>query len=370
MLTMEGYHRFILLKKLNPNLKLMISLGGWYEGSEKYSDMVSKPDVRQKFVKSVLKFLSDYKFDGLDLDWEYPANRGGDSKTDPENFLTLLKELHDAFNGKYLLTTALSPGKGTIDAALPGNNIEKLNDLIDWANIMTYDYHGGFDDYLGHNAPMYSRPEETEELEKKLNMNYREFNVNYTIHYYLEKGLHKDKMVMGMPLYGRAWSLMDGEHTHLHDLAKGMSPPGRVSNESGVLGFNEASICNLENEHKEDWKITFDYYYKAPYGYTKEIFVGYDNIDSLQCKAAFLKSMGLRGAMIWSLEFDDFRNECGFGHKYPLLTKVYDMINGKEKDVMDCPGGFEPTHPTQPTTVPTTAPTTPPTPAPTTKPTP
>ncbi|CAG2179524.1 unnamed protein product, partial [Oppiella nova] len=73
----EGYKRLVNLKKKNPNLTTMISLGGWYEGSEKYSDMVTNTESRQKFVKSVVTFLDKYNFDGLDLDWEYPGNRGG-----------------------------------------------------------------------------------------------------------------------------------------------------------------------------------------------------------------------------------------------------------------------------------------------------
>ena len=236
----EGYKKFVGLRTKNPHLTTMISVGGWYEGSEKYSDM-AKDANRARFVKSVLDFLQKYDFDGLDLDWEYPANRGGDEVADKSNFLKLLRELREAFDPHgYLLTAALSPGKQTMDAAY--GDVPLMNELLDWGNVMTYDYHGGWEDILGHNAPLYSRPDETEELERKLHTNYRTFNVNYTVNYYLSLGLKKEKMVMGVPFYGRGWTLMSKDKHNLHDIAKGMSPEGFLGGEAGVLGYNEVFI--------------------------------------------------------------------------------------------------------------------------------
>jgi len=65
------------------------------------------------------------------------------------------------------------------------------------------------------------------------------FNVNYTINYWLEKGVDKKKVVMGMPFYGRAWTLESPEKIKLNDTAKGMSPAGFITGEEGVLGYNE-----------------------------------------------------------------------------------------------------------------------------------
>jgi chitinase len=211
----------------------MIALGGWYEGSEKYSDMARDPKLRQIFVKSVIDFLQEHGFDGLDVDWEYPSNRGGDKTIDKEDFIALLTELKAAFEPYgYLLTSALSPGKKTMDSAYL---IPKLNELLDIMNVMTYDYHGGWEDRLGHNAPLYKRPDEHDDLSTW-------FNVNYTIHYYLEKGADKKKMVMGMPFYGRAWTLESPDKVNLNDTAKGMSPAGFISGEEGVYGYNEVLI--------------------------------------------------------------------------------------------------------------------------------
>ena len=88
----DGYGEFVNLKQTNPNLKAMLAIGGWNEGSVKYSEMAADPAKRATFVASAVKFVKEYNFDGLDLDWEYPANRGG-SPDDKENFAKLVTEL-------------------------------------------------------------------------------------------------------------------------------------------------------------------------------------------------------------------------------------------------------------------------------------
>ncbi|MPC83155.1 Acidic mammalian chitinase [Portunus trituberculatus] len=77
--------------------------------------MVSSATSRSTFITSCVKFLLKYGFDGLDLDWEYPAMRGGQPK-DKENFALLLQEMKASFKQhKLLLTSAVSAGKATID---------------------------------------------------------------------------------------------------------------------------------------------------------------------------------------------------------------------------------------------------------------
>jgi chitinase len=231
-----AYKRFNDLRKQNPHLTTMIAIGGWYEGSEKYSDMAKDPHLRKLFVESCVEFLTKYDFDGLDVDWEYPSNRGGDKKVDKENFISLLTELKAAFEPHgFLLSAAVSPGKNTIDSAYI---MPKLNDLLDIINVMAYDYHGGWEDTLGHNAPLYKRDDEHDLLSFY-------FNVNYTVNYWLELGIDKKKMVMGLPFYGRAWTLQSADKVKLNDTAKGMSPAGFMTGEEGVLGYNEVFKSNV-----------------------------------------------------------------------------------------------------------------------------
>ena len=112
-----AFERFTNLRRKNSHVKTMIAIGGWNEGSIKYSTMTANPSARQTFVESVLNFLQKYEFDGLDLDWEYPAARGGKPEDKP-NFSALVRELKTAFQSKgYLLSAAVSAGKWFIDPA-------------------------------------------------------------------------------------------------------------------------------------------------------------------------------------------------------------------------------------------------------------
>lgn len=138
-----GYQKFVDLRKKNPHLTALIAIGGWGDGSLRYSRMVADAGRRKSFIASVLSFLQKYDFDGLDLDWEYPGMKevreGADwhdldgqnrvpsgNKADKPNHLQLLKELKAAFDPHgYLLTAAVSPGKPTIDDAYEVAEISK-----------------------------------------------------------------------------------------------------------------------------------------------------------------------------------------------------------------------------------------------------
>lgn len=72
-----GYKEFAGLKKRNPQLKTLLSIGGWNEGSEKYSNMVRSEGTRRAFINSAISYCQTYGFDGIDFDWEYPCQRGG-----------------------------------------------------------------------------------------------------------------------------------------------------------------------------------------------------------------------------------------------------------------------------------------------------
>lgn len=69
----------------NSGIKILVAIGGWNEGSTAYSQMVASPSIRKKFVNNVISFLKLHHFNGLDIDWEYPAQRGGnpDDKVSP-----------------------------------------------------------------------------------------------------------------------------------------------------------------------------------------------------------------------------------------------------------------------------------------------
>lgn len=86
-----GYAKFTGLKTYNKNLKTLLAIGGWNEGSSRFSPMVADPARRREFVKNAIKFLRKNHFDGLDLDWEYPAFRDGGKPRDKDNYANLVQ---------------------------------------------------------------------------------------------------------------------------------------------------------------------------------------------------------------------------------------------------------------------------------------
>lgn len=113
------------------------------------------------------------------------ADRTPGRAEDKEDYISLLKELHEALHPRgYLLTAAVSAGKPTIDRAY---DIPAMNKYLDFINLMTYDFHGGWDNKTAHNAPLYPYPDATG-IDK-------EFTVSYAVDYWLEKGASPSKLV-------------------------------------------------------------------------------------------------------------------------------------------------------------------------------
>ena len=86
--------RFNELKDVNPNLKTFAAIGGWNEGSKNFSYVSANPILRYSFIQNAVNFCKEYGFDGMDIDWEYPAQRDGDPFADRANFVIMLKELY------------------------------------------------------------------------------------------------------------------------------------------------------------------------------------------------------------------------------------------------------------------------------------
>lgn len=122
----------IQLKDQKPELKVLLSMGGWNEGSPKYSNVAADPAKRANMISSVLAFIRQYGFDGFDLDWEYPAQREGKDE-DKANFVIWLGELKTALNAEgYILSAAVSGGVQSIDLSydVPGVSAYVFFELI------------------------------------------------------------------------------------------------------------------------------------------------------------------------------------------------------------------------------------------------
>ncbi|CAG2115208.1 unnamed protein product [Medioppia subpectinata] len=317
------YRRTEHLRDVNPDLKVLISIGGWNEGSNKYSKMAANAASRAQFVNSVVKFLKEYKFDGLDVDWEFPgfaAETGpdhdrtpGDPK-DKQNYIELLRELRAALKPhNYLLTAAVSAGKATIDVAY---DVKQLDQLLDFINIMSYDFHGGsFENITGHNAPLYADPK-ADEKQKIL-------TVSYGVEYWLKLGLSPKKLNMGFATFGRSFTLADPNNHGLGAPAVGKGGNiGPYTNQAGMLGYNE--VCEYL---KAGWTAYRDNTQKIVYAVKGNQWVGYDDEQTFQDKLEYLKAKGLGGAMVWSIDTDDFHGYCG-PLKHPLIKTISRELNG------------------------------------------
>src|SRR5438128_2933568 len=163
------FARLVALKDENPRLKLMLSVGGWTR-SNRFSDMASDAAARASFVDSTIAFLRRHRFDGIDLDWEYPTDIGVpctpdqtcQRREDKRNFVVLAKELRAALDSagradvkRYLFTIAAGADyKFLLDPDGSSAWLAELAQSVDWINLMSYDYHGSWELAAGFNAPL------------------------------------------------------------------------------------------------------------------------------------------------------------------------------------------------------------------------
>jgi chitinase len=303
-----GYAQINALKKKNPGLKTSLSIGGWSHNdpAEKpdiswmFTTMAEKPESRAEWIKASIAYVRANDFDGIDIDWEYPADptRGGRS-IDTNNFTALLTELRSAINAEakasgkdpLILTIAAPAG-----VALRGLDLTKVWQPLDWINLMSYDYNGGWDPHTNHNAPA-----------PKLGP-----GVQGSVSVYMNFGVPAEKIVLGMATYGRDYA--DAEGAAVGSMSKGNAPPGRCTGAPGMLSYFEVKELIDAGKLKPAWDDAAQVPYA--YGASSKLWVSYDDPRSFEKKMDFIDQKGLGGAMFWALDMDDYQ------HGYPLISAV------------------------------------------------
>lgn len=295
-----NFNQLNKLKQANPQLKTLISVGGW-GWSNRFSDVAADPVTRSVFAKSAVTFIQKYGFDGVDLDWEYPVGGGlaGNSvrPADKQNYTLLLQEVRNeldragaAVGKRYLLTIAA----GASTSFMNNTELAKIAQICDWINIMTYDFHGSWDTYAGQNAPLYYDP--ADPYSGALT-----FNVDAAVKGFINNGVPANNIVLGMPFYGRGLGNSTSTTDGLYQPVSGESSTGTY--EAGNYDYWDlaANYVN-KNGYTRYWNDVT----KTPYLYNPatRTFISYDDPESILHKVNYIKSKGLGGGMFWEFSGD------------------------------------------------------------------
>jgi chitinase len=313
------FNQLLQLKKKHPHLKTLISVGGWTL-SGPFSDVAASEKLREKFAKSCVAFVVKYGFDGVDVDWEYPVGGGLESnRTRPEdrqNFTLLLAALRRELDARgkldrrpYLLTIAAPAGPKVIRNL----EVEKIHRHLDWINLMTYDFHGAWSTLTNFNAPLYPSkddPTPDEDVRKR-------FNVDAAAKAYLAAGVPAEKVVVGVPFYGRGWGGVKDVKDGLYQPHAPQPPKGTW--EAGVFDYKDLA-ANHVGKTRRLWHDEA----RVPWLFDPKsgVMISYDDAESLKLKAEYVKAEGLGGVMFWELSADD--------SKGALLTTLADTLRPKK----------------------------------------
>jgi len=343
----DGMRRTIALKEKNPNLKVLVSVGGWTAGGWIFSQMAETAAGRAKFIKSAVHFLKYFGFDGLDVDWEYPAlDMWPVVPTNPEDkqhFTLLMKELRHAFDIEgFLITFAAAPDPAKANNAY---ELEEVHQYVDWMNIMFYDYSGPWDNFTGIDAPLYGRWGEGYIGHPKFG-----FNMYETLQHYFKHGVPPEKISMGLHTESKGWLLANAtDETSGIYCPASASPNMTYSRQEGWLNYYEI-LQFWHNETVEDprwgdlvlgrenWNIydhlsgNVDGCYLSPYMYQGNYWISYDDEESIDVKVRFANEYNLKGAFIWEVDTDNFMGEMYGGKpKFTIIKAAADaMIAGKK----------------------------------------
>jgi chitinase len=269
------------LKKANRRLKTLLSIGGW-SFSVNFASASSTAENRARFAETAVTLMKDWGFDGIDVDWEYPANT-----TEAGNFLLLLQAVRSALDNysrryawgyRFLLTIAASAGPVNYERLA----LNDLGSVLDYVNLMGYDFSGPWDNSSGHHANLYSNPS---------NPAATKFSTDRAITDYIAGGIPAKKILLGMPIYGRAFQNTSGPGQAYYGIGEGTW-------EAGIHDYNTLPLRGATEIFDEASGATYSYN-----AATREM-ISYDTPDMVSRKVAYLKRRGLGGSMFWEVSAD------------------------------------------------------------------
>ena len=284
----ENFKTLAALRRTHPHLKVLVSVGGW-TWSGGFSDAALTSTARRRFVDSAVDFVVRHDLDGADIDWEYPGLPGYGNvhrAEDRQNFTSLMRELRAALDARgrrmkraYLLTLAA----GASSDFLAHTEMDRVARVADLVNLMTYDFLvPPGDGVAGHHANLYASAADAKGQ-----------SADRAVRAFLAAGVPADRLVLGVPFYGRAWTIAEGEGPY----GPGTAPGDRVDTSYGALA---AALRQGAFVRRFDAQAHAPYLWEA----SRRLFVTYDDPESLALKAAYVRRHGLRGMMFWELGDD------------------------------------------------------------------
>ncbi|KAF3359068.1 Iron-sulfur assembly protein 1 [Verticillium dahliae VDG1] len=268
-------------KKSNRRMKTLLRIGGW-TWSTNFPAAASTEAGRKLFAKSSVTFMKDWGFYGIDIDWEYPADA-----TQAANFILLLQTVRDELDAyaakhapdyRFLLRIAAPAGPQHYKIL----DLRSISAVVDKIYLMAYDYAGSWDSNAGHQANLYPNPG---------NPAATPFSTNAALTDYLAAGVPSSKIVMGMPIYGRAFENTDGLGRPFSALVQGPW-------ENGVWDYKDLPRPGATELYADVAQASYSYDNKS------RKLVSYDTVDVIKNKVSYLKQKGLGGSMFWEASGD------------------------------------------------------------------
>lgn len=278
-------HLLPRIRQWNPELKFVLSVGGWGAGG--FSAMAMTEEGRYAFARSCLAAVEEYDLAGIDIDWEYPCNDVAGIDADPrdkENFTALLQTLRDVLGDSRVVSVAV----GASERCIRDTEMDKVGQIVDYVQLMTYDMLNGLTACAGHHAALGAARGDTSGL-----------NTRNMVELYHSAGVPYEKLVIGAAFYGRHFEVKAFENNGL------LQPSG-----AGLPGpaYGEITERYLS---ENGYEIFWDEEAEAHYLWNGRTFVSYESPEAIRRKCDFVKEKGLKGIMYWEHGNDPTRELLG-----------------------------------------------------------